>query len=60
MGDVLLNGRKAAGWELAAVERGRRCERARDLELLAGVLAGDAPRRPERPRPVTDILAGFN
>jgi hypothetical protein len=49
MGDVLLNGRKAADWELAAVER------ERDLELLAGVLAGEAPR-PGLPRPVTDLL----
>jgi hypothetical protein len=60
MGDMLLNGRKATDFELAAIERGRRCERERDLRQLAGVLTGDAPRRPERPRPVTDILAGFN
>jgi hypothetical protein len=58
VGDVLLNGRKATDWELAAVERGRRCERERDLELLAGVLAGEAPR-PDRPRPVTDVSWEF-
>jgi hypothetical protein len=60
MGEVLLNGRKATDRELAAVERGRRCERERDLRQLAGVLTGDPARRPERPRPVTDIPAGFN
>jgi hypothetical protein len=60
MADVLLNGRKATDWELAAIERGRQHERDRDRELLAGVLTGDPRRRPERPRPVTDIPAGFN
>ena len=37
--DVYLNGRPAAEHEVAAVEHGRRCERDRDLRLLAGLLA---------------------
>jgi hypothetical protein len=54
MGDMLLNGRVAADFELAAIGHGRRCELERDLVLLAGVLAEEV----ERPagRPVTDLI----
>ena len=38
MGEVLLNGRPAKDWELAAVEHGHKCDRDRDLESLAGLL----------------------
>ena len=43
MGDVYLNGRKATDYEVAAIERGRRCEHERDLALLAGLLTGEPP-----------------
>jgi hypothetical protein len=57
--DDLLNGRKATDFELAAIARARQCERARDLEQLAGVLA--AEREEERvARPVTDIVWEFS
>jgi hypothetical protein len=54
MADTLLNGRPAADSELAAIERGRRCERERDLKLLAGVLTGPRPPEPAS-RPVIDL-----
>lgn len=38
MGDTLLNGREAEDFEVAAIEDGRRCDLARDLESLAGLL----------------------
>lgn len=41
MGEVFLNGRRAVEHEVAAVEHGRRCDRDRDLQLLAGVLTGE-------------------
>jgi hypothetical protein len=56
--EVLLNGRKATGWELPAVERARQHERDQCLTLLAGVLTGDEPR-PDVPRPVTDVSWEF-
>ena len=56
MADDLLNGRRAEPFELAAVGHARQCERERDLELLAGLLA-EYPREPGPvSRPVTDIL----
>lgn len=59
MADDLLNGREATDWELAAVARARQCERARDLELLAGLLA-EYPREPGPvPRPVSDVPLGL-
>lgn len=59
MGDMLLNGRAATDWELAAVEDGRRCDLERDMAQLAGLLA-EYPREPERqPRHVTDIEVDF-
>lgn len=59
MGEQLLNGRAATEAELAAIDRGRQCDRDRDLELLAGVLTGDPPK-PGHPRPVTDIVWEFS
>ncbi len=38
MGDMLLNGRVATWWELAAIRHGRECDLERDLEQLAGLL----------------------
>jgi hypothetical protein len=61
MSDGLLNGREATDFELAAVEHGRRCERERDLALLAGLLS-EYPRQAEaggRPRHVTDLEVDF-
>ena len=58
MGEVLLNGRRPLDFELAALEHGRRCERERDMELLAGLLPDpdeDQPEPGRRPRLVTDI-----
>lgn len=55
MGDELLNGRPATDWEQAAVERARRCERTRDLELLDGLLAVFPRDEVPVPRPVTDL-----
>jgi hypothetical protein len=52
MADDLLNGREATGWELAAVARARQCERDRDLELLAGLLAEYPRSEPPVARPV--------
>jgi hypothetical protein len=56
MGDDLLNGRKATDFELAAVEHGRKCERDRDAEVVAGLLS-EYPREPVPvSRPVTDVF----
>ena len=59
MGAELLNGRVPLDYELAAVAHGRRCDRERDLELLAGVLTEDVTPPPEG-RPVTDITREFS
>jgi hypothetical protein len=74
MGDVLLNGRKATGWELAAAGDGRRWPgRWRQLWRLLGPQRGRCPwhpcfdpdcrehadARPERPGPVTDVSWEF-
>jgi len=61
MADDLLNGRKAADFELAAVEHGRECERKREREQLAGLLS-EYPRAElpaGRPRHVTDLEVDF-
>jgi hypothetical protein len=54
MADELLNGREATGFELAAITHGRRCERDRDAEVVAGLLADPRAVAPV-PRPVTDL-----
>jgi hypothetical protein len=53
MGDTLLNGRPAEDFELAAMKHGRECERDRDAEVVAGLLADPRAVVPV-PRPVTD------
>ncbi|HEY3652330.1 MAG TPA: hypothetical protein VGL33_30480 [Streptosporangiaceae bacterium] len=51
----LLNGREATDFELAAVEHGRKCDLARDAEVVAGLLA-EYPREPSPVlRPVTEL-----
>jgi hypothetical protein len=55
MGDILLNGRAATDYELAAIGHARRCEFERDLKLLAGVLTNPRPPEPAS-RPVSDVL----
>ena len=57
MAEELLNGREPLDWERVAVERGRRQERDRCLESLAGLLTGEPVERV--PRPVTDIAWEF-
>jgi hypothetical protein len=55
MGDMLLNGRPAEDFELAAAGHGRRCDLERDLIQLAGLLA-EYPREPAPvSRPVSDL-----
>ena len=39
MADELLNGRKATDYELAALAHGRKCELARNAEVVAGLIA---------------------
>jgi hypothetical protein len=53
MGDTLLNGRPAEDFEVAAMKHGRQCERDRDAEVVAGLLADPRAVAPV-PRPVTD------
>jgi len=54
MADELLNGREATDYELAAIGHGRQCDRDRDAEVVAGLIA-EYPREPDPvPRPVTD------
>jgi hypothetical protein len=57
MADGLLNGREATGYELAAMKHGRQCERDRDAEVVAGLIA-DYPRE-QAPRPMTDLVLEF-
>jgi hypothetical protein len=55
--DMLLNGRKATDFELAAIKHGRECDlrRDRDAEVVAGLLA-EYPREPSPVlRPVTEL-----
>jgi hypothetical protein len=57
VGDTLLNGRPAEDFELAAIRHGRQCDRERDAEVVAGLVA-EYPREPVPvSRPVTDLLA---
>ena len=59
MTDELLNGRKATGFELAAIAHGRKCQLDRDAEVVAGLIA-EYPREPDPvPRPVTDVPLGL-
>jgi hypothetical protein len=55
MGDILLNGRPAEDFELAAIGHGRRCEQERDAEVVAGLLAEYPRDQAPVPRPVTDL-----
>jgi hypothetical protein len=59
MGDTLLNGREATDYELAAIERGRQCERDRDAEVVAGLIAEYPREETPVPRPVTDAPLGL-
>ena len=56
MADELLNGREPTDWELAAIEKGRKCALARDAQVVKGLTA-EYPREEGtgRPRPVADI-----
>lgn len=54
MGDMLLNGRAAEDYEVAAIADGRRCDRERDQAVLGGLLA-EYPRQEPATRPVTDL-----
>ena len=45
MGDVMLNGRRAEDFEIAAIEHGHRCELERDQDVVAGLVA-EYPREP--------------
>lgn len=55
MNEVYLNGRPAVDWEIPVIERARRCERTRDLELLAGLLTEYRRPDPDGKRPVTEV-----
>ena len=55
MADDLLNGRPAENFEVAAIEHGRECDLARDLESLGGLIAESPREEPPVPRPVTDL-----
>jgi hypothetical protein len=54
MADELLNGRPAEDFEVAAMKHGRKCERDRDAEVVAGLLAEYPREETPVPRPVTD------
>ena len=52
---MLLNGRPAEDFEVARTADGRRCDLARDAEVVKGLLA-EYPREPGPvSRPVTDL-----
>ncbi|HXJ28691.1 MAG TPA: hypothetical protein VNH17_23490 [Streptosporangiaceae bacterium] len=55
MADELLNGREATDWELAALERGRRCELARAAEVVAGLIAEYPRAESPASRPLTTV-----
>ena len=59
MPDELLNGRKAPGFELAAMKHGRQCERDRDAEVVKGLIAEYPRAESPVPRPVTDAPLGM-
>jgi hypothetical protein len=61
MGDVMLNGRKPAEWELPVIKRGYADLLERDTGQLAGLLTEESRPEPGRPpRPVTDLLLEFS
>jgi hypothetical protein len=57
--DELLNGRKATDYELAAITHGRKCERKcerdRDAEVVAGLLAEYPRAETPASRPLTTV-----
>jgi len=55
MADELLNGREATDWELAAIGRGRKCERDRDAEVVAGLIAEYPRAQTAASRPLTTV-----
>ena len=55
MADELLNGREATDYELAAIARGRRCERDRDAEVVAGLIAEYPRAETAASRPLTTV-----
>jgi len=55
MADGLLNGRKATDYELDALERGRQCERDRDAEVVAGLIAEYPRAESPAARPLTTV-----
>lgn len=57
MGEMLLNGREPADWELPAMERARAHQLERDTEQLAGLIASekDLPHNPGSASWLTDI-----
>ena len=59
MADDLLNGREAMSFELAAMKHGRQCERDRDAEVVAGLIAEYSRAESPVPRPVTDAPLGM-
>ena len=55
MADELLNGREATDYELAAIGHGRRCERDRDAEVVAGLIAEYPRAQTAASRPLTTV-----
>lgn len=56
MNEVYLNGRPALDREIPAIDHARRCERDRELDLLAGLLTEYRRPDPEPARrPVTTV-----
>ena len=55
MADELLNGRKATDYELDAIGHGRRCELARDAEVVAGLIAEYPRAETPASRPLTTV-----
>ena len=55
MADELLNGREATDWELAAIGHGRRCELARDAEVVKGLIAEYPRAETAASRPLTTV-----
>ena len=55
MADELLNGRKATDFELAAIAYGRKCEQARDAEVVAGLIAEYPRAETPASRPLTTV-----
>ena len=55
MADELLNGRETTGYELDAFEHGRKCDRDRDAEVVAGLLAEYPRAESPAARPLTTV-----